>query len=204
VASLLGTNNETGLLSGPNPAQADNVLIYMPETQTTLTVFYYSNPSFTSWQGWVRADTFTPAPDQVVYPEEGVMVRRIVASDAHLYLCGPIKLGVSLAPVQPGYNLLGTLKSLSSVSLSNLNLYTGDATTGMVGDLNPSLADNLIVVQPDGSVTTYFYYHNPEVYQGWVNAGGFTLANDVQIPAGSAFFINRQAPGAFTWTIPAE
>jgi hypothetical protein len=53
-------------------------------------------------------------------------------------------------------------------------------------------------------VTTYFYYYNPGVYQGWVNANGFTLANDVLVPPGSAFFINRQAAGAFTWTIPAE
>src|SRR5262249_13382439 len=121
VSSLLGTNNETGLVAGPNPAHADNVLIYMPESQTTLTVFYYSNPGFTTFQGWLRADTFSPAADLVVYPEEGLMVRRIVASDAHMYLCGPIKLGVALAPVQPGYNLFGTLKSLSSVRLADLN-----------------------------------------------------------------------------------
>jgi hypothetical protein len=127
-----------------------------------------------------------------------------VASDAHLYLCGPIKLGVSLCPVQPGYNLLGTLKSLSSVTLSNMDLYTGDSTTGMVGNLNPSLADNLIVVQPDGSVTTYFYYYSPGGYHGWINAAGFTDADSVLIPPGSTFFINRQAPGPFIWTNPAE
>jgi hypothetical protein len=127
-----------------------------------------------------------------------------VSSDAHVYLCGPIKVGVTMAPVQPGYNLLGTLKSLSSVSLANLNLYTGDATTGMAGNLNPSLADNLIVVEPDGSVATYFYYYNAGGYQGWVDANGFSDANNVLVPPGSAFFINRQAPGAFTWSIPAE
>jgi hypothetical protein len=192
------------LIAGPNPAQADNILLMSPETQQTLTLFYYSNPGFTSFHGWVRADTFTPDANEVVYPEQGVMVRRIVPSAANLYLCGPIKTGVAVVPVQPGYNLVGTLKSLSSVTLSNLDLYTGDSTTGMVGGLNPSVADNLIVVAPNGSVTTYFYYHNPGVFQGWINANGFSLAGGVPIPAGSAFFINRQAPGAFTWTIPAE
>jgi len=204
VASLFGTNNETGLVAGANPAKADNILLVMPETQQTLTLFYYSNPSFTTWQGWVRADTFTPDGNEVVYPEEGVMVRRIVPSAANLYLCGPIKTGVALVPVQSGYNLLGTLKSLSSVTLSNLDLYTGDSTTGVVGGLNPSIGDNLVVVSPNGSVTTYFYYYNPGVYQGWVNANGFTLSGGVQIPPGSAFFINRQRSGGFIWTIPAE
>jgi hypothetical protein len=175
-----------------------------PQTQKTLTLFYYSNPSFTSFQGWVRADTFTPDPDEVVYPEEGVMVRRIVPSNAHVYLCGPIKLGVTQAPVHPGYNILGTLKSLSSLSLSNLNLYTGNAATGLMGNLNPSLADNLIVVHPNGTVKTYFYYYKQGGYQGWIDADGFIPADDAQVPAGSAFFINRQASGSFTWTIPAE
>jgi hypothetical protein len=204
VASLFGTNNEAGLVAGPNPARADNILLVLPQTQQTLTLFYYSNPSFTPWEGWVRADTFQPDPDQVVYPEQGLMVRRIVPSNAQVYLCGPIKTGVAVVAVHPGYNLLGTLKSLSSVTLSNLDLYTGDASTGMVGGLNPSQGDNLIVVNPNGSVSTYFYYYNPGVYLGWVNANGFTLSGGVPMPPGSAFFINRQAPGAFNWTIPAE
>src|SRR5258708_25539133 len=135
VASLFGTNNETGLVAGPNPSKADNILLVTPQTQQALTLFYYSNPSATTWQGWVRADSFTPDGNEVVYPEQGVMVRRIVPNAANLYLCGPIKTGVALVPVQPGYNLLGTLKSLSSVTLSNLDLYTGDSTTGMVGGL---------------------------------------------------------------------
>jgi hypothetical protein len=99
---------------------------------------------------------------------------------------------------------LGTLKSLSSVTLSNLNLFTGDSTTGVVGGLNSSRADNLIVVEPNGTVVTYFYYYNPGIYQGWLNAAGFTVSGGVPIPPGSAFFINRQAPGAFSWTIPKE
>jgi hypothetical protein len=204
VASMFGTNNETGLVAGPNPSKADNILLFIPETQQTLTLFYYSNPAFTSFQGWVRADTFTPDANEVVYPEQGVMVQRVAASDAHLYLCGPIKTDATVVAVQPGYNLLGTLKSLSSVTLSNLDLYTGDSTTGMVGGLNPSLGDNLLVVEPDGSVSTYFYYYKAGGYQGWVDANGFTLSGGVAVPPGSAFFINRQAPGAFTWTIPAE
>jgi hypothetical protein len=76
--------------------------------------------------------------------------------------------------------------------------------TGLVGNLNPSLADNLIVVHPDGVVKTYFYYFKQGGYQGWIDADGFSPADNAQVPPGSAFFINRQAAGTFTWTIPAE
>ena len=114
---------------------------------------------------------------------------------------------MALAPVVTGYNLVGTLKSLSSLSLSGLNLYTGSAATGLAYGPNPSKSDNLLVVQPDGSTTTYFYYRDDSVVggpQGWVDAA-FNFVPGVQLKAGSAFFILRKAPqGGFSWTIPAE
>jgi hypothetical protein len=204
VATLFGTNNETGLLAGPNPSKADNILLILPKSRQNLELFYYSNPSFTTWQGWVRADTFAPDPNEVVYPAQGLMVRRIVPNAASLFLCGAIKTGVAVVPIQPGYNVLGTLKSLNSVPLSNLNLYTGSSSTGVIGGLNPSASDNLLLVNPDGSVTTYFYYLSPGVFEGWVNAKGDTPSDNVPIPPGGAFLINRQNPGAFSWTIPAQ
>lgn len=204
VAGLFGTKNETGLLAGPNPSQSDNVLLWLPGNQKALTLFYYADPSFTSWQGWVRADTFAQDPNEVIYPAEGLMVRRLAAGAVNLVSSGQTKSGVSVIAVQRGYNLLGTLKSLASVSLSNLNLYTGDSATGVIGGLNPSASDNLLTVNPDGSTTTYFYYYNPGVSQGWVNANGFTAAGSVQLSPGSAFFINRQSSAGFSWTDPAE
>ena len=90
------------------------------------------------------------------------------------------------------------------MSLSNLNLYTGSSSTGVIGGLNPSASDNLLLVNPDGSVTTYFYYLSPGVFEGWVNAKGDTPSDNVPIPPGGAFLINRQNPGAFSWTIPAQ
>jgi hypothetical protein len=196
IASLFGTNNEAGLTAGPTPALADNILLTMPDTQRTITIFY---SSFV--HDWLLSDRTTRAGNQVVYPEQGVVVRRIQASDAHVYLCGPVKTGVAMVPVQPGYNLVGTLKSLSSVSLDGLNLYTGDSSTGLVGGSTPSTADNLLVTQPNGSSATYFYYTNG--IQGWVD-GGRHPAGTVQILPGSAFLIKRAHASAFTWTIPAE
>jgi hypothetical protein len=204
VASLFGTNNETGLTAGPSPAEADNVILYDAKRQNTLIVFYYSNRTQTAWSGWVRADTLKADGEEVIEPNEGVMVRRIVANDAHLYMCGPIKAGLAGVQVQPGFNLLGTLNSSSSLALSSLNLYTGDSSSGLLAGINPSASDNLIVVSPDGSLGTFFYYSQPGLFQGWLNAKGYAAADNVLIPAGSAFFINRQAPTGFSWALPVQ
>jgi hypothetical protein len=146
----------------------------------------------------------TPADNEVIYPEEGVQVVRKVPGDVELYACGPIKTGVTVAPILPGYNLVGTLKSLSSLNLNALNLYTGDATTGLASGLTPSQSDNLLMIKPDGTSTTFFYYNRPGVFAGWVD-GSLHLAGNVPVPAGSAFFIKRlNAAGSLNWVIPAE
>jgi hypothetical protein len=200
IASLFGTNNETGLKPGLNPSQADTILVTIPQTQQTMTIFYFSN---TTAQGWYRAD-FSPAADQVVYPEQGIMVRRIVPGDVNLYVCGPIKTGVTVAPVEPGFNLVGTLRSLSPMTLNSLNLYTGDPATGLASGLNLTVSDNLLIVRPDGSTSSYFYFKDNKGNESWLDSL-FNPAGNTPVPAGSAFFIKRQSVnGSFNWLIPAE
>ena len=199
VASMFGTNNETGLKAGLNPNSSDNVLLQVPQTQQTLVIFYYDDGTY---HGWLNA-SFLPADNQIIYPEQGVMVRRRVAQDASLYLVGPVKVGTTVVTIDSGYNLVGTLKSAAPLTLSQLNLYSGNPATGLASGLNPSSSDNLLVVQPNGSTATYFYY-NDGTYQGWLD-GLFNLATTVQISPGTAFFIRRKAANApFNWTIPAE
>lgn len=199
VASMFGTNNEAGLKSGLNPTAADNVLLEIPQTQQVLTIFYYDDGTY---HGWLDA-TFAPADNLIIYPEQGVMVRRRLATDVNVYLAGPVKVGSSVVTVDVGNNLVGTLKSASTVTLSGLNLYTGDPATGLASGLNPIGSDNVLVVKADGSTSTYFFYKDSS-YQGWLDAA-FNPADAAQIAPGSAFFIRRKTPNtAFNWTIPAE
>ena len=199
IASLFGTNNEAGLKAGLNPAQADNILLQIPQTQQTMTIFYFSN---VTTHVWSRAD-FTSAANQIVYPEQGVMVKRSTSGDLTLYACGPVKVGPTVTPVDPGFNLLGTLKSATTMTLGGLNLYTGNPTTGVASGLNLSSSDNIMLVKPDGSTANYFYFKNNQA-EGWVDAL-FNPAANTSIPAGSAFFIRRlNSNGSFDWTIPAE
>src|SRR5262249_91603 len=117
IASLFGTNNEPGLKSGGKTGEGDNVMVMTPQTQQTLTIFYYDDGVN---RGWLTAD-YSPADKLVIYPEQGLLVRRMASGDRHLYLCGPVKTGVTLVSVDLGYNLVGTLKSLRPVNLSALN-----------------------------------------------------------------------------------
>jgi len=200
VASLFGTNNEAGLTAGSTAARSDNILLLKPETQQTTTIFYFSNSAN---QGWALADRRAFVPNRVIYPEQGVLVRRIASADGSLYLSGPVKTGIAVVSVQPGYNLLGTLKSSRSILLQDLNLYTADPTTGLVAGNAASAADNLLVIQANGSTVAYSYAIIPGVFQGWADSNLNPVTN-IAIPAGATFVIKRQNPGAFAWTIPVE
>ena len=200
VSSLFGTNNETGLKAGLNPSQADTILLQIPQTQQTMTIFYFSNALA---RGWYRAD-YSPAADQVIYPEQGMVVHRIAPSPLNLYLCGPVRSGPIIAPIEPGCNIVGTLMSMSTLTLDSLNLYTGDAMTGLAGGLNPTASDNLLVLQPNGSTSSFFYFLGKNGNTGWRDAL-YNAAGNTPIPAGSAFIIKRRtANGPFNWTLPGE
>ena len=200
IASIFGTNNEVGLQSGESAAQADNIILTIPQSQQNMVIYYYSNQYF---HGWLRGD-LSPASTQVVYPEQGLMVRRIASGDRVLPLVGVVKTGVTVAPVDPGYNLVGTLHSMTNLTLAQLSIYTGNPATGLAGGVTAASSDNLLVFQANGSVATYYYYYQPGIYQGWLD-GNLSPSDNVPIAAGSAFFIKRlTANGPFNWTIPAE
>ena len=200
IASLFGTNNETGLQSGRNTAKADNIMVMIPQTQQTLTIFYYDNGVN---HGWLTAD-YNPAGHLAIYPEQGLLVRRAAAADRNLFVCGSVKTGVTIAPIEPGHNLVGTLKSISNLTLATLNIYTGNPATGLASGRNTADSDTLLMVQSDGTTATYFYYKDNSGNQGWLDANYNPSAN-VPINAGSAFFVHRLTRnGSFNWLIPAE
>ncbi len=197
VGTVFGPTNSASLYSGLNPSTADNVLLQIPETQQVLTLFYSTLSTLPGW----RNSTYGTAANQVIYPEQAVMVRRKLGTDLNLYFVGVLKNGAMVCPVFPGYNLVGTLKSLTSVKVRDLNLYTGNPLTGIAGGLNPTTADNLQFIEADGAVTTLFFYSTA---QEWRDTK-YQSAGDRLISPGSAFFLWRKSPrSAFNWLIPGE
>ena len=199
IAAIFGPENAAGLLAGGNASEADNILIAVPETQQTLTVFYSNVPEF---EGWYFAD-YSGAADYVVRPGQGLLVERKTSGNALLYLNGLVKNTATKLPVAEGYNLVGTLKVSSAIPLADLNLYTAGSSTGIAGGFNYSSADNVLFISPSGATTTYFYSTVPG-FVGWYDST-YTAAGTTLIAPGSAFLIHRKAGnGVFTWTIPAE
>ena len=199
VNDVFGRNNEFGFLEGDSLAAADNVLLVVAQERSTRTFFFSNVPGFT---GWYR-DDYAPAGDMVIYPEQGIMVRRKSAATQTLYWAGAAKRGVIRVPVFPGFNLVGALLTHRSVALRDLNLITGDAGTGLAAGTSPAEADYLQIVDTNGGARTFFYSNFPG-FTGWYD-GNFSPADDVTIDPGAAFFINRRAPRElFYWSTPSE
>ncbi len=72
-----------------------------------------------------------------------------------------------------------------------------------MGGLNPTVADNLLIMEANGGVTTLFYYKPVSGNPAWYTAA-YQPAGNRLINAGSAFFIWRKAANPFNWVIPAE
>jgi hypothetical protein len=197
IADVFGTTNQAGLQPGPNANQADNVILFVPQTQEIVTIFYSNVPGFNGWY----LDTYDPAGDLVVYPEQGLMVRSKTSRTLSLVRSGVRRTGAIAAPVFKGFNLVGQLKAEAPRKLSQLNLYSGDPSTGLAGGSNPDSADALIFLNPDTTTSTYFYSDYPG-FQGWFD-NSYRPADNVSVAPGTAFFILRkQQRGLFYWTMP--
>jgi subtilisin-like proprotein convertase family protein len=198
LADVFGANDETGLGSGTSSALADNIILRNNQTQTSQIYFYCP---LTGVSGWYRADNL-PAGNTPIYPEQGITVSRKAFGDVVAYMTGVVKDTPTMAPIAQGLNLVGPLKAAQNMTLSQLNLYTGDPTTGLAAGNSPSIADNIMI--PTSGGTAIYFYCNVPGSEGWWNAA-YQPSGNVPIPAGSAFFIMRKAPNAdFHWVIPGE
>jgi hypothetical protein len=187
VAEVFGSANQAGLLAGPNSTDAESIRHFIPETQQTRSYFYLN---FDGFIGWVTHD-YSPASNVVIYPEQGLMVRRVRTGNLTITTSGPLKSGPTLFPVFPGYNMLGLYNRATPVRLDQLNLLAA----GFAGGENPAVSDNLRKFNPDGSSMTYFYLNVPG-YEGWYDAN-YAPAAHVTIAPGSLFILHRRPPGAY-------
>jgi hypothetical protein len=192
VAQIFGNANQAGLLTGANDATADTILHYIPETQETRT-YYYLN--FNGFNGWVQID-YSGASNIVIYPEQGLMIRRRSGGDITLTTSGPLKPWATTITVFPGYNLLGLFNRATPVALDNLNLLPAGFITGA----NSDVADNVLKLNPDGTSTKYFYL-NLTGFEGWYDFS-YQPAGQVTLEPGTVFMLYRRAPApALDWTL---
>ncbi|MFT5401784.1 MAG: hypothetical protein ACI9DF_000609, partial [Verrucomicrobiales bacterium] len=190
---LFGMNNEAGLLGGRNAAEADNVLLLASGGAETQLLYSDLNTM------WLDGN-FDDASDLPIAPEQGFIVRRKSAAALNIYTHGALLLTAKTVPIENGFNLLSSIKTHQALRLDELGLYTGEQATGLSPGLNPLVADNLLILNADGTTSLYWLF----VDTTWRRVN-YTLAGHVLIEPGTSFYIlRRPANPPFNWNIPPE
>jgi hypothetical protein len=197
LGTVFGPTNSAGLQGSNTPLNADTVSV-LNGTTGGFTVYFFSTTN-NRWQNGP-----SDATNSVLRPDSGLLVQRKVTSAVSFTLVGEVKLGPTEIMIAGG-NAAGNSTivpnpyPLASLPLSQIGLYTGNATTGFVGSTTPLNADTLSVLNPaTGGFTVYFYNTTNNRWQN-----GPSDASNVTIPEGAAVLITRKlGRAAFPWYVP--
>jgi uncharacterized protein (TIGR02597 family) len=198
-SATAGDQNRTGLLAGAQISDADNIVIFNPESQSP-TVLFYSTDEFDG--GW-RTASGTSVSDMIIAPGQGIKVIRKssgAATAISFTQVGHVKTGPTNIVIEPGENFV-SVPLATGVSLLN-------TTLGNAGKITPgpqiSLADNVVLNTGDNLFKSV-YFSTDEFDGGWRDAGAIDFAN-YQLAEGKSFNIINNVPStaAFNLTFPAQ
>lgn len=195
IDSVFGANTLTGGTLGT----ADQLLIY---NGTGYDIYYYQiDPGLGN--GWRNAnDPFTDAGTTVLYPDDGLIIRRKQSANVNVILMGAVKTGQSSIPMFPGQNIVSSIYAAPlTLGSSGLRDAGGDTSKGVAGGLLGT-ADQILLWNGTG-YDIYYFQIDPGLGDGWRNANDpFTDAAGTQIPVGSAFIVKRKGATGFDWIAP--
>jgi uncharacterized protein (TIGR02597 family) len=195
---VFGPNNESGLQAG-NASNADQILLY---NGTSYDTYYYSNAGGLIGNGWRKVGGgSTDQANTTIYPDEGVIVKRLQSAAVNVVLMGAVKTGQTALAVVGGLNFIGNVYA-AGMTLNSSGIYTGNAATGLAPG-NASTADTIDIY--NGTTYDSYYFSNAGglVGNGWRKiGGGSTDQQNVAIPVGSSIIVNRKTAGSFSWVAP--
>ena len=202
LASVFGAANEGGLTGGTS-GTADQVLVY---NGTGYDTFYYSNGGLVG-AGWRKIGS-SPAnlsqANTVLYPEDGLLVKRLGTTATNVVLMGSVKIGQTSIAVSAGINIVSNVYA-SGQTLASSGLYTGSATTGLAPGTAGAADQLLIWNQATSGYDTFYYSSGGLVGAGWRKVGSSPANADqsaVALPVASSLIINRKNVTAFNWVAP--
>lgn len=201
VATVFGSNNESGLQGGEDSASADQVLLW---NGSGYDVYYFQAlPPAAGGTGWRSAkDVFADAGGSVIYPEDGVLVKRFQSSPVSVVLMGAVKTGQTSIPIQPGTNIVANVYA-SGITLESSQLYKADGTRLTAGE-DAAGADQVLLWNGNG-YDVYYYQSLPPAAggTGWRSAKDvFADAGSTVIAVGSSVLVKRNFGAAFDWQVP--
>ncbi len=198
ITAVFGASNTAGLTGGEDTSTADQLLIW---NGTGYTVYYYQElPPALGGTGWrSAANAFADAGGTSVYPDDGLVVKRISASNVNLVVMGAVKTGSTSFPIQSGINIV------SNVYAAPMTLDScGIVASGLTAGEDTSTADQVLLWNGSGYDVYYFQDLPPALGgQGWRSASNaFTDAGATSIGVGTSIVVKRSLGGAFDWKIP--
>ncbi len=196
VAGIFGTT----ILQGGSSTTADQVQLF--HTGNYISYYYQAGTPRGLQNTWVQAGyPNIDAGGTVIYPDDGILITRFQSAATSVVIQGAVKTGQTSIPVLTGYTLLGNVYA-AGMTLANCNLFTGVATTGVLGG-SSTTADQVMFWNGADFVSYYYQTGTPRGLQNvWVQAGyPNTDAGNTPIPVGSALFIQRNG-AQFNWVVP--
>lgn len=198
IEEAFGTTNSAGLTPG-SASTAD--LILLPTASGGFDQYFYSNGGF-SGIGWRKVGGGTTNQAGVgFYPTDGFVI--LARSAKSVTITGEVKSGNTMVLLETGNNLLANLcpvnaggasPSAQGRTLGNSGLYTGNASTGILGATTANAADQVMLWNGTG-YTQYYYSTGGFSGVGWRQVGGGnTDRADVALPDGSYLVLHRGAP----------
>lgn len=196
IGSVFGAANEGGLQGGTSTS-ADQVLSWNGSGFDT---YYYQTSGF-GGIGWRKSGAPTvPKDGALIYPEDGLVVKRNQTTPLSIVLMGSVKLGQTSIPVVSGYNYTSNVNA-APMTLASSGLYTGVTSTGLAGGTSTG-ADQVLVWNGTG-YDTYYYQTSGFGGIGWRRSGAPTVdASTTSIGVGVSVVLNRKNAAAFNWVVP--
>ena len=199
LADVFGADNSAGFKASDGPGTADNILIQTGSN--SFSTFYYKNAGLIGGTGWRGAASSSVDASGTVIPYgTGIIVVRRESADLKVTLPGSVFPDDAVTPVEVGFNWKSNSYP-TNVTLAGLFGVNNEA--GLKGSDGPGTADNILVFDANGHITTY-YYKNAGLIggTGWRSAASSSTdeANTVIAEPGEMFFINRSGGAAFNLT----
>jgi len=154
--SVFGPQNQAGLAGSNTLANADNLVVFNPVTQSPQTYWYRTTSATPGWRG--PAGTGVDAGNTPLYVDQGIeIISKYSFTTNKIVLVGGVKLGNTQTVVPQGFAFVADMYA-TSLTLSNLALYTGNPNTGVYGSNTLANADNIVVFDPVAqSPVTYWF-----------------------------------------------
>jgi len=202
--TVFGPQNQAGLVGSNTLANADNIVVFNPVSQASAIYWFRTSGATPGWRG--PAGVATDAGNTPLYVDQSIVIQSKYATTTNkVLLVGAVKLGKTQTVVpSTGFAFVGDMYA-TSLTLSNLNLFTGNPNTGVIGSNTLANADNIAVWDPVAQSSVIYWFRTSGATPGWRGPQGVaTDAGTNVLAIGSVLQIQRKYAPSFLWTLPAQ